>query len=81
MYKVEFPLDIWRCIMIRSDLKSITFLSQTCWDLKNLFEYFQKNDIKLATRFRIEGQLSLALKSLQKCADNGNAIGIHEFQI
>ena len=69
------PFEIWKHIMNVANLKSIIFLSQTCWGFRLLFENLQETNVCIATRFRKEGQILLAKKSLKKCANNGNGIG------
>ena len=70
------PFEIWKHIMNISNLQCIVFLAQTCRGFHLLFENLQKNDVSIATRFRKEGQISLAKKSLQKCANNGNGVAM-----
>jgi len=70
------PFEIWKHIMNVANLKSIVFLSQTCWGFHLLFENLQETNVTIATRLRKEGQIPLALKSLQKCANNGNGIAM-----
>ena len=53
------PFEIWKYIMNVANLKSIIFLSQTCWGFNLLFEILQDNDVSIATRFRKEGQIPL----------------------
>jgi len=53
------PFEIWKHIMNGADLKSIVFLSQTCWGFHLLFEDLQETNVTIATRFRKEGQIPL----------------------
>ena len=53
------PFEIWKHIMNISDLKSIVFLSQTCWAFSLMFDDLQTNKFSIATRFRRNNQIPL----------------------
>lgn len=65
------PYEIWKEIVCYSHLNTICFLAQTCWGFKELVEDVRSLD--LALKYRREGDIDLALKYLQRCANCGCA--------
>lgn len=66
------PFEIWRDIVLKLDLKSMTKVAQTCWGFKELVDNAGENDFDLALGFRKEGQIEIALRYLKLCANHGN---------
>lgn len=67
------PFEIWRCVVINADAKTLTILGQTCWGFKELIDNAGENSVCIPRAFRSAGQIRLGLKYLQKCAENGDA--------
>lgn len=66
------PYEIWQFIVTVLDLRSASILLQTCSAFKDLVERAFQNYLEAAISFRREGQMKLAIKSLNSCVSNNS---------
>lgn len=72
------PYEIWRDLIVSySNIQTIILLLQTCRGFNKLVDDdIGKTNLNLALLLRRESQIHLALKYLQKCAHNNNALAM-----
>ena len=67
------PLDIWKHILLITDLRSLSRMAQTSKPFYEVVrEDIRVNNWELARRYRREGQIPLALKCLKSCVEHNH---------